>query len=251
MNIKHNPSRRTALIWGGILIVGIFVMFLPPIIELDGFNGGFALSILGGFIAMVAIIAMVIYLKLAAILDRITQKENILAYWKYTPEQWKVYTEREHEEDATGRRNLFLLIAVISVIVGVIFGIFVWVDEGGNPLITVGMVLGIIAITGITAWLSGVANYQNNKRNLGEVYIALDGVYLNRQVHVWKGIGNKLEEIAFEENGREEPRIRIEYSSPGRGSRNFYTARVPVPPGQEDLAQRIVADITAAHLLKG
>ncbi len=250
MNIKHNPSRRTALIWGAILIVGIFVMFLPPIIELDGFDGGFALSILGGFIAMVAIIAMVIYLKLANILDRITKKENVMAHWEYTPEEWKFYTEREHEEDATGRRNLFFMIAVIAVIVGLIFGIFVWIEERGNPLITVGIVLGIIAITGLTAWLSGLANYQNNKRNLGEVYIALDGAYLNRQVHVWKGIGNQLEEIAFEEDERNQPRIRIEYSSPGRGSRNFYTARVPVPPGQEDLAQRIVADITAAHLLK-
>jgi hypothetical protein len=246
MNIKHNPSRRTALIWGAIMIVGFFVMFLPPIIGLDGFDGGFALSILGGFIAMVAIIAMVIYLKLANILDRITKKENVLAHWEYTPEQWKVYTEREHEEDATDRRNLFFMVAVIALIVGIVMMILV----RENYLVITCIILGIIAITGIAAWSSTLANYMNNKRRLGEVYIALDGVYLNRQVHVWKGIGNILEEIAFEEDDHKQPRIRIEYSSPGRDSRNFYTARVPVPPGQEELAQRIVADISAAHLLK-
>lgn len=246
MNIKHNPSRRTALIWAGVMVVGLFIIFLPGIIGLDGFDGGFALSCLGGFIAMVGLIALVIYIRMAAILDRITNKENVLAYWKYTPEEWKAYTEQEHQEDTLGRRNLFFMIAIISVIVGIVFWFFV----RDNPLVIIGMVLGIIAITGIAAWASGLANYQNNKRNLGEVYISLDGAYLNRQVHIWKGIGNKLEAIAFEGNNREQTRIKIDYSSPGRGSRNFYTARVPVPPGQEELAQRIVADITAAHLLK-
>lgn len=246
MNIKNNPSRRTALIWGGIMVVGLFVIFLPGIIGLDGFGGGFALSILGGFIAMVAIIAMVIYLQMAGILDRITKKENVLVYWKYTPEEWKIYTEQEHEEDATDRRKLFFMVAVIAFIVGIIFMMI----KRENYLLIACIIVGIIAITGIAAWSSTLANYMNNKRRLGEVYIALDGAYLNRQVHIWKGIGNKLEAITFEKDEHEQPRIKIGYSSPGRNSRNFYTARIPVPPGQEELAQRVVADITAAHLLK-
>ena len=246
MNIKHNPSRRTALIWAGIMVVGLFVIFLPAIIELDGFDGGFALSTLGGFIAMVAIIAMVIYLQMARILDRITKKENVLAYWQYSPEEWKVYTEQEHEEDATARRNLFFMVAVIALIVGIVFMLI----KRENFLIIAVIILGIIAIAGISAWASGLANYLNNKRRLGDVYISLDGAYLNRQVHIWKGIGNKLEAVSFEEDEHQRPRIKIDYSSPGRGSRNYYSVRIPVPPGQEELAQRIVADITAAHLLK-
>jgi hypothetical protein len=246
MNVKNNPSRRTALIWGGIMVVGLFIIFLPGIIGLDGFDGGFALSILGGFIAMMAIIAMVIYLQMAGILDRITKKENVLVYWQYTPEEWKVYTEQEHEEDAAARRNLFFMVVVIAFIVGIVFMII----KRENYFLIACIILGIIAITGIAAWSSTMANYMNNKRRLGEVYIALDGAYLNRQVHIWKGIGNKLEAIAFEEDEHERPRIKIDYSSPGRNSRNFYTVRIPVPPGQEELAQRVVADITAAHLLK-
>ena len=246
MNIKHNPPRRTALIWGGIMIVGLFVIFLPGVIGLDGFNGGFALSTLGGFIAMIAIVAMVIYLQMAGILDRITKKEHVLAHWQYTPEEWKIYTEKEHEEDATGRRNLFFMVAVIALIVGIVFMLV----KRENYLVIAFIIVGIIVITGITAWASGVANYQNNKKHLGEAYIALDGVYLNRQLHIWKGIGNKLEGIVYEVEDGGQPRIKIDYSSPGRGSRNFYTARVPVPPGQEELAQKVVADITAAHLLK-
>jgi hypothetical protein len=246
MNIKHNPPRRTALIWGVVIAVGLFLIFLPGIIGMDVFNGGFALSFLGGFIAIIGLIAMVIYLRMAGILDRITKKENVLAYWKYTPEEWKQYTEQEPQGDILGRRNLFFIIAVISIFVGIIF----WFVVRDHPLVIVCIILGIIAITGITTWTTGLANYQHNKGNLGEVYIALDGVFLNRQLHIWKGIGNKLEEISFDDLSSGQSWIKIGYSSPSRNGPDYYSVQIPVPPGQEDRARKIVAEIAAAHLVK-
>jgi hypothetical protein len=245
MNIKNNPPRRTALIWTGIIIVGIIVIFIPGFTGMDGFNGGFALSVGGGFIAMMGIIAAVIYFRLASSLDRITRKENILAHWTYSPEEWRRYTEKEHKEDAAGRRGLFILIAVIAIIVGIIFYAIV----RDNPLVIVLTVLGIIAIARLSAYFSTLANYRNNKKHLGETYMALDGVYLNRQIHIWKGIGNRLEEIAFDDK-ENSPRIIITYSSPGTHSRNTYTIRVPVPPEEAAAAQSIVEQITSAHLNK-
>jgi hypothetical protein len=246
MNIKHNPPRRSALIWGGMMVIGLFIIFLPGIIELEGFDGGYALSILGGFMGVVGLIAMLIYLQMAGILDRVTRPENVLAHWKYTPEEWSQYTQQEPQEESLGRRNLFLIIAIISIIVGAVF----WLIVRDNALIIVLIILGIIAIAGITAWASGFASHRNNSQNPGEFYIALDGVYLNRQLHIWKGIGNQLGSIAFEVDSQGHPGILIEYSSPGRESRYFYNLRVPVPSGQEELARKLVADIAAAHLAK-
>jgi hypothetical protein len=244
MSIKHNNYRRTAYVWFGVIALGVFVFFLPGIIGLEGFDGGFALSVGGGFITMIGIIAGVIYAKLANALDRIVKPENLLAHWTYTQEQWKEYTELEHKEDAEAKKGLFILVAVISVIVGVIFAIF----ERENPMLIFFIILGIIALVGITALLTSFANYANNKRRLGETFLALDGVYLNRQLHTWKGIGNSLEEAVLEAGEKGHPRVRFEYSSPGRTGRNFYTARIPVPPGDEDNAREVVARIIAAHL---
>jgi len=86
--------------------------------------------------------------------------------------------------------------------------------------------------------------------NLGEVYIALDGAYLNRRLIIWEGLGNKLEDISFEGDYRAQSKIKIEYSAPGEESREYYSARIPVPSGQEELARRLLADIAAAHLVK-
>jgi hypothetical protein len=244
MNAQGNPARRNALVWSGIIVIGIIIIFIPGMMGLDGFGGGFALSFFGGFMALIGIIAAIIYFKLAAAMNKITTQENVLAHWHYSPTEWEKYTELEHKEDTMGRKTLFCLVAVITVFVGIIF----WVVVRDNPGIIIVICLGIIAITGLAAWISGMTNYRNNKNNLGEAFIALDGVYLNRQLHIWKGMGNRLEEIAFEGDYREQPRIRIEYTSPSRSGRNAYSVRIPVPLGQEEGAQKIVADIAATHL---
>jgi MFS family permease len=244
MNIKANPPRRIALIWSGIAILGIIIFFIPGIIGMDGFNGGYALSFLGGFVVLVGLIAVIIYARLASILDRITRKENLLARWTYTPEEWKAYTEKEHIEDKATKKGTFILIAAVSVIVGIV----VWVIQRNHPLIILFIVIGIIAIMGLTAYLSAFSNYRQNKKYLGEAYIALDGIYLNRQLHIWKGIGNRLESAVYEDKHPGQPSLKFEYSSPSREERYYYTARIPVPPGQEETAKRIVAEIAAAHL---
>jgi hypothetical protein len=244
MGIKYNNYRRTAYVWFGIIGVGVLVFFLPSIIGLDGFDGGFAMSVGGGFISMIGIIAGVIYAKLANTLDRITKPENLLAHWTYTPEQWKEYTEEEYKEDKAAKTGLFILVAVITVIVCVIFGLV----ERADPKIMLFIVLGIIAIVGMAAFFSSLGNYMNNKKRLGEVFLALDGVYLNRQLHTWKAIGSQLEDALFEEGPDFKPRLRFEYSAPSRNGRDSYTARVPIPPGQEAAAKRIVDQISEVHL---
>jgi hypothetical protein len=246
VNIKNNPPFRTFLIWTGVAVLGIFIIFIPRLIGLEGFKGGFALSLLGGFMAVAGIIAALIFLRLAVYLGRITQKEHLLAHWTYAPEQWKGYTEREHTEDVSAKKGTFVMIAIISVIVGLIF----WVIQRGNPLVIVLIVLGIIAASGLAAFFSARSNYRRNKKFLGEAYISLDGVYLNRQIHIWNGIGNHLENAAYDDSLPAEPRMIFRYSSPGRGERYYYTARIPVPPGQEEAARTIIAKIDQAQLSK-
>jgi hypothetical protein len=235
LNIKNNPSRRTALVWTAILLLGLIIIFIPPIIGLDGFDGGYAVSTVGFFIAFMGLVAAIIYFRLATSLDRITRDEIILAHWTYSSEEWKQYTEEEHREDASGKRNLFFLVAIIAVVVGIIF--YAVVRE--NPL--------IIAVAGLSAYFSTLATYLNNKKHLGETYLALDGVYLNRQVHIWKGMGNQLEEIGVDNEKLNSPLLTITYSSPGTNARNSYTVRIQIPPGQEASAESIVKRITAEH----
>ncbi len=245
MNKKHNPPRRTARVWLVITLVAIVTIFIPEAVGIDGFDGGFAISFMAGFVAIMGIVAFIIYTRLARTLDGMLKQENLLAHWQYTPHEWKKYTEREHKEEKSGKKATFILVAVISAIVGVIF----WaLDPDHSPFVII-VVLSLDALIGIVAIGSVAYNHRQNKKYLGEAYITRDGVYLNRQLHIWKGIGNKLEDVRYEDSSRSQPRIVFDYSSPGRYSRNSYSARIPVPQGQEEQARIIVAQIAEKHLL--
>jgi hypothetical protein len=248
MNFKHNPPRRIALIWAVTTVIGLFIIFLPGLLKMDSFNGGFALSFLGGFIVVLGLIALVTYWQTASILDRITKKENVLANWHYDPAEWQQYTGEEQKEDAADKRHLFFLIAVIAVAVGLVFGLLVWLKERGNPVVVLGIVVAIIVITGLAVWAYGQVTYRRDKNRLGEVYIALDGVYLNRQLHIWKGLGNHLKNILYEDHSPDRSRISIVYSSPSREGPEEYALSIPVPSGQEETAKNLVRQITQTHL---
>jgi hypothetical protein len=189
----HHPQRRSALIWSGVALAGIVLIFLPTIISLEGNNGGYAISFLGGFMVLLGMIAAIIYFRLAATIDNITRKENVLVRWHYTTDEWQKYVDIENKE---------------------------------------------------------IGHKRDNKNEPSEAIIALDGVYFNRQLHVWKGMGAILEEIVFESESGKQSRIRIEYSVPSRSGRTDFSVRIPVPSGQEDDAQKVVTNIAAVHMKK-
>jgi len=234
------PYRHTAFYCSSIILLGIVMIFLPGIIGLDGFNGGFALSFLGFFVAIIGIITVIIFARFARLAEAILQKQNILAHWTYTPEEWKTYTEEEHTDDSSDKRALFLLVAIIAVVVGIGMGL-VYRDF----LLIFYIIAGIIAVIGLTAYLSTVMPYHWNRTHLGDVYIAKDGVYLNRRLHFWKGLSARLRKISYEEGKHSLPRMIIEYSSTNLLTANYYTARIPVPHGQEEAARRIVNELSS------
>jgi hypothetical protein len=239
-----NPYRHSVLVCLAIIVLGIIMIFLPGITGMDGFKGGFALAFFGAFVVVVGIISVLVVGRFDRIAARILKKENIIAHWTYSAEDWKQYTEEEHAADKTDKRHLFILVAIISIIVGIIV-LIIFPDD---LLLIIYIVLGIIAMIGLTAYLSAAAPYRWNKKHPGEVYIARDGAYLNRQLHIWNGMGTRLSNASYEEGNLSLPRIKIEYSSPSLTMGNYYTARIPVPRGQEETAKEIVAQIKASQL---
>jgi hypothetical protein len=67
-------------------MVAALIIFIPELVCIDGFEGGFAISFLSLIIAITAAIVGVMFLSWAAKVSRIQRGEGILAHWVYTPE---------------------------------------------------------------------------------------------------------------------------------------------------------------------
>jgi hypothetical protein len=239
-----NLPRRSIIISGGVLLLGLITFFVPALIGWDGTEAGVALSALGIFVAILGVIAILLSTRLARALENVVKEENILAHWKYTPQEWQSYADQEHRDDKEDRKGIFILVSVIAIVAG----LALWLIVRNGALAIILIVLGIIAVAGLSTLLSAQAAFRQNKKEQGEVIISLDGVYVNRQTHIWKGIGTRLESATFEDRVKGSPRLVFEYSAASRGGRDFYTARVPVPLGQEARAKKILEEVSAKHL---
>ena len=246
ISVNDNPPRRTAWVWAVVTIIAICGIFMPPVLGVDGFDGGFAISTISGFIAIMGTVAVVIYSRLAKAVDRALQGDGVLVHWQYSPEEWQEYTEKEYAEDKAAKKGLFLLVAVIAVIVGIGFVIF---NPDSLPVIAI-TITAIIMIIGAAAFISARYDHYRNEKFHGEAFITEDGVYLNRRLHLWKGIGNRFEGASLEIANRRQPLLLIEYSALARHGRNYFTVRVPVPEGQGEAAKLVLNEIRAANPTK-
>jgi hypothetical protein len=234
-----NPPRRTAIAWCAITALSVLGIFNTTLFGIDGFDGGFALAFVSLFMFIMGIIIMVIYFRRAAALDAMFQGDNILAHWIYSEHEWRAYAEREHREQVEINRSMFLMITVISIIVGVIFVIVV-PDSLASTAITIG---GLILIIGFTAFFVTWYRRAQNRKFIGEVYLSRDGVYINRELHTWRGLGGKLEGVSLDDKHLGQAILTFDYSAPGKNGRYYYSARVPVPLGREAEAKKLLNEI--------
>jgi MFS family permease len=233
--VKENPPRKTAIIGLIVTIVGVMMIFVPGFAGIGGMEGGYAISFVSLFVAIMGIIVVVIYTWLAKMLDKILRGEGLLAHWTYTPEEWKEYAEREYAEEKTEKIGLFIVVSAFALFFGVLF----WVIDPESGIYIFLAMLGLIAIIGF-AWRFTAWHYYNqNKKYLGEAYITRDALYLNRRFYAWCILGARLISVTLR-NEQDLTLLNFTFTTPTMTGLQDYTARVPIPQGQEETAKTIV-----------
>ena len=254
--MKDNPLRKSATTWGIITALAVFAIFAPHIFGMDEWYWDFAISFIGFFLAIIGISLTIIYARWASQLEGMFKGDNLLAHWTYTQDGWRQYNEAEYQTQKKRIWTLFHKVAGIILLLGIVFFIFflgfvffVYDLEGGLgvlvsmlPLIPL---IAIVALFAFLAWFGPWYNYRQNKKYLGEAYIAPDAVYLNRQFHTWKGLGAKLESVILVEQKSQQV-LAFTYSIPTRIGRREWTVRVPVPKERRERAEKLAERFNAA-----
>ena len=234
--IKNKPG-TIAIIFTVLLIGFIFLIFLPPIISLEGMDGGFALSLVSVFLAISSLIVAIIYFQLAQKFKRITSGDSFIAHWRYEREEWLKFTEKEYKYEKNKNRMLLLFIGVIALVVFIIFSLV----NHDSWLIMVVVWLGLTALLAVFAFLVPWLNYKARKKSSYEFYLSKNGVYIGGSFHVWGFLGSKLEEAVLDEK---EMQIILNYSYPTRTGPSNEIVHIPVPLSKIDAAREAVEKLT-------
>jgi hypothetical protein len=118
-------------------------------------------------------------------------------------------------------------------------GIVFFLADNENGIWVLAVMLALIAVIAFTAWFTSWYNHRQNQKYLGETYITGDAVYVNRQLHTWRGLGARLDSVDLN-LGASQSLLQFVYSAPTRTGMQEYTVRIPVPKGKEEAAGKIL-----------
>ena len=228
-----NPQKTVVRVALGVVLLGTLLIVLP-FFTMDGMSGGFALTTGGAFIFLCGAITAAVYASRARTLGRILAEKNLLAHWRVDDAEQRRHADAEYEEEKKEKGALFLVVAVITLAIGLVF-LFVAGEAG--PIVFL-VLLGVLAIVGLVAWSGPRIHRRRSRRIGGEVYISADGAYVDGMLHTWRLLGARIEHASFEEG--QTPTLEIAYSAPVMYGRQAYTIRIPVPRDQEERAREVV-----------
>jgi len=232
--MRDNPPLQTIVAWVIITALAVFGIFAPSLFGMDGFKGGYAISFVSFFMVICGIIVIVIYSGRARAVSRVLKSDNVLAHWTYDPAEWNEYAEKQFVEQKKENKALFYVISAFALFFGVVF----FLIDNENGLWVLVLMLILIGVIAFTAWFTAWYNHRQNLKYLGETYITADSVYINRQLHTWRGLGAKLESVDLDKH-KTHSMLKLVYSAPTRTGFQDYTVRIPVPRGKESEAEQI------------
>jgi hypothetical protein len=233
-----NPPRRTAVTSLAVALFGVIMFFVPGFLGVDGFDGGFAVSFLSLFVAVVAVIVAVLYFGYSGKLDRILRGQGLLAHWTYTPEYWNEYTQKEFEEEKTEKKGLFIIATGFALFFGFLF----WALDSEAGFYVFLTMLGLIGLIAFVWQFSAWVNYRQNLTGVREAYIGRDAVFMNRKFYPFRSWFTSFDGVTLEKK-RGLTLLVFKYTTANRTGAQTYTTRVPVPPGEEENAEKILTQM--------
>jgi hypothetical protein len=206
---------------------------------MDGMGGGYAVAFVSGFIALCGVVVAAIFAVRARILGRLLSGRGVLTHWTYPAEDRADHVDKELEEERKGSWTLFLVIAALSVVIGV--GFLVADPDAGRFVFL--LLMGVVALLAVVAALAPRMRHRRRRRAVPEAIISLEGAYVLGMLHTWRLLGARVEETHVAAGKK--PVLRVTYSAPvlyGKllFGRQSYTVLIPIPRGEEERAESVV-----------
>jgi hypothetical protein len=188
-------------------------------------------------------------------------ESNFLAAWRYTPEEWRIFTENEREhhrfevsDELTKHRNLIVIGGAIAVLMGLL--------AGGLPGLAIVLVLVVgflVVVTFIHQVMRKTAQHGLEAMN-GEVWIMPDGVCTNGMWFGWAArdpnwrLRIVRRETIFSNEGKGVEILEFKcigtVTIRGQPMTVDKEWRVPIPAGKEAEADAIITRLMATQHLQ-
>ncbi len=230
--IINKPRRvvRNVIIIAVLMVAGAFITGYSG---LDGMDGGYALIVIFGFLALSAVVTAIVYIPRAREFNRLISNLNPLAHWTYTDQEWNDFIKEDLKEMIAVNKATLRLVIIISIVVCALL-LLVYRD---NLFILI--IAGIILLLTIVAFLAPRIRSNSLKKGIHEVYIGNTSAFVGGTFHTWTQAGAHLTAVdIYTESAI--PVLHIIFEFPTLQASQQEIIRIPVPSGKMEEARKIV-----------
>jgi hypothetical protein len=236
------PNTEWKKVSASMLAGAIFLLVcILSYTTIDGMSGGYALAFISFFLAVSSAAVALLFLHRARMMDRILANPSPLAHWTYPKEMACASVEREYQDYRERNHAMFILIGGMLVVVALFFLIFV--SEGG---LETGIFL--LAFTAFLFVISRLAPWLERQRAIhtpGEAVITRDGIIYEGSVYPFHSFLVSWDGVSFrKEDKKNYAALVFSFTQlVGRFIIQPVDVVVPVPPGEEEGAGKIVREL--------
>lgn len=248
MNSSKLYSTPFIVAWVMLIIgfLGAFNLAYLPLIfnEYDGMNGGYALTVIGIFIAISAIVIFAVYGKLNNDFKKMLVGDTLLSF--ILPYELYGFFSQKETEDIKGNNKIVLfMILGFCVLFSAIFGIAV------DPLFIL-IFLGIAVFFTIIYFVTTTFRTNKVKKSDALVCLNVGGAYVFGQLYSWSMTGAWPVSIHFLDGVQAQlpcPCIQMTYATANYPVPQQHTVTIPVMPQFVNQALNAVSTIKNAYRL--
>ena len=175
-----NSQRKPVTISLLIALISV-VLVIMSLSENSPLSGMYAITLVGIFVAIAALITAVVFRSRAKKLDTLISGENVIASWSLSEEQKTAYVNTLFRTEQAKNKAILIITTILIVL---IFGAFiVFIEEGKAAMLVVMLAL----IVTISAFALGMPRYYRSKnlRGDGVVLLGKKFAYINGFFHNW------------------------------------------------------------------
>lgn len=230
--IINKPRRvvRNVIIIAVLMIAGAFITGYSG---LNGMDGGYALIVIFGFLALSAVVKAIVYIPRAREFNRLIRNLNPLAHWTYTDQEWNDFIKEDLKEMIAVNKATLRLVIIISIVVCALL-LLVYRD---NVFILI--IAGIILLLTIVAFLAPRIRSNSLKKGIHEAFIGNTSAFVGGAFQTWTQSGAHLTAVdIYTESAI--PVLHIIFEFPTLQASQQEIIRIPVPSGKMEEARKIV-----------
>lgn len=245
-----NPEGRGTGVGLGLIVFGLLLMFVPGLAGLEGFDGGYALAVLGLVVLIAGVVTVAFLLPRALAVNRLLAGEGVLAHWVFDEPQRERQVQRDVRAQLTQNKSLLFVMLGWWLLWVAVFTVIGFMEGNGEDM---PLFLAIMAGVGVLVVAAALGmpylRARSARRAASEAYIGRHSLLMNGGYHSWQPPWAAMDGVALRQDvadARLEFRLRA-LTGPGWLHWVPYTVEVPVPPNGTAEAEQIVEELSRSQ----